>query len=231
VLSIGQEAGYLRDMLAIQKERCGADLALVRQGERELNAIRETLKRFEDLSTLAEAFGAGRREADAIRAESARVAQLEATADALGRARTQLLDLGRRAALLEGLPPPEQAAALGLHLARSAERERIGTALTDLSGRLRLARRRHEALTALPLGLPQVASTAAPDAAAKRLASLEAALAKARGRADLAQAGMAEVRAKIADLVEESGGLCPACGHAVDPADLLDDHAHVQVAA
>jgi hypothetical protein len=41
---------------------------------------------------------------------------------------------------------------------------------------------------------------------------------------------MDEVQGKIAALVEETGGLCPACGHAVEAADLLQGHAH-QVAA
>jgi hypothetical protein len=85
-------------------------------------------------------------------------------------------------------------------------------------------------LAALPAALPELASTAALDGAAERLARLGEDLARARGRADLAASAIVEVRAKLAALVRDSGGLCPACGHAVDPADLLG-HVHAQAAA
>jgi hypothetical protein len=229
VLSIGQEAGYLRDMLAIQKERCTADLALVRQGERELTAIRETLKGFADLEPFASDLIAACREADAIEAAGARVARLAAAAGALADAKARLAGVTQRAAVLADLPPPEEIGALGLHLARSAERERIGTAVADLVRRLTTAERKRAVLADLP-GAPALTPTTALEGTTSRLATLQAALAKARGRAELARAGMDDVQGKIAALVEETGGLCPACGHAVDAADLLQGHAH-QVAA
>jgi hypothetical protein len=43
VLSIGQEAAYLRDMLAIHRERCRRDADLARDGERELAGIADEL--------------------------------------------------------------------------------------------------------------------------------------------------------------------------------------------
>ncbi len=229
VLSIGQEAGYLRDMLAIQKERCTADLALVRQGERELTAIRETLKGFADLEPLAANLAAARREAEAIKDAEARVARLAGAAETLAKAKARLARVRERASALAELPPPEEIGALGLHLARSAERERIGTAVADLKRRLTIAERKRAVLADLP-PVPHLTPTIGQEGTASRLATLQAALVKARGRAELARAGMDEVQGKIAALVEETGGLCPACGHAVEAADLLQGHAH-QVAA
>lgn len=54
VLSIGQESGYMRDMLAIQKERNTRDNATVKDGERELGLIRSTLTGYESLAAIAE---------------------------------------------------------------------------------------------------------------------------------------------------------------------------------
>ncbi len=230
VLSIGQEAGYLRDMLAIHKERCTADLALVRQGERELAAITESLKRFEGLPALTEALSAARIEAQSRRSEAAQIARLDAIQVRLAEARARLDRLGARARALQSLPPPDHLAALSLDLARAAERERIGTAVGALAQASRGAERRRAVLAALPAAMPALAATAALENAAGRLSALQADLAKARGRAELASAATAEVQGSLAALVRETGGLCPACGHAVDPADLLG-HVHAQEAA
>ena len=54
VLSIGQEAGYIRDMLVIHRERCRRDNDLVRNGERELIALGETLDGLRELDRLKE---------------------------------------------------------------------------------------------------------------------------------------------------------------------------------
>jgi hypothetical protein len=78
--------------------------------------------------------------------------------------------------------------------------------------------------------MPALAATAALENAAGRLSALQADLAKARGRAELGSAATAEVQESLAALVRETGGLCPACGHAVDPSDLLG-HVHAQEAA
>jgi hypothetical protein len=231
VLSIGQEAGYIRDMLALHKERCTADLALVRQGERELAAIADALKRFESLPALAEQLAGAQAAAGALERASARIGALDAAHGRLVAAGAPLQRLGARARALQALPPPDRLAALSLDLAGAAERARIGTAVGTSSGALRRAERRRSVLAALPAALPELASTAALDGAAERLARLGEDLARARGRADLAASAIVEVRAKLAALVRDSGGLCPACGHAVDPADLLGGHIHAQAAA
>ncbi|HEX2555227.1 MAG TPA: AAA family ATPase [Microvirga sp.] len=231
VLSIGQEAGYIRDMLAIHKERCTADLALVRQGERELAGLAESLKRFDDLPALAERLAGARGEGKVLESEVEGLGALDAVQARLAAARTRLDRLGARARALQALPPPDRPAALSLDLAGAAERERIGAAVGILAGALRRARRRRAALAALPPALPALAATTDLEGAAERLQRLQADLARARGRAELAAAAMAEVQAKLAALVRDTGGLCPACGHAVDPADLLGPHSHAQVAA
>jgi hypothetical protein len=53
VLSIGQEAAYLRDMLAIHRERCRRDADLARDGERELAGIADELLASDDLPAIA----------------------------------------------------------------------------------------------------------------------------------------------------------------------------------
>jgi DNA repair exonuclease SbcCD ATPase subunit len=53
VLSIGQEAAYLRDMLAIHRERCRRDADLARVGERELSGIADELLASDDLPAIA----------------------------------------------------------------------------------------------------------------------------------------------------------------------------------
>ncbi len=182
------------------------------------------------MAPLTEGLAAAREDAQALANETARIEGLGAVQARLAAARTRLDRLGARSRILQALPPPDHLAGLRLDLAGAAERERIGAAVGDLSRALRIAERRRAALAALPAAMPALAGTATLERAGDRLRTLEADLAKARARAALASAAMAEVEGKLAALVRDTGGLCPACGHAVDPRDLLG-HVHAQEAA
>ena len=104
VLSIGQEAGYLRDMLAIHRERCARDMALVRTGERELIAIQDALAGFQSLPALADDVDAARAQAAALAAAAARLDALTRRAAAIGAARQNLAQARAKAGAFADLP-------------------------------------------------------------------------------------------------------------------------------
>ena len=226
VLSIGQEAGYIRDMLAIHRERCTRDNALVRNGERELAALQEELESLAALDSLKTTLADAQERAVAIGAAERRL-------DSLGRMHALLQDLARhltrarsRAQATAALPDPASVAALGLQLQRHGERQRIARTVLDAAERLRRGEARLSCLKALPSALPDLENPAPAQDILKHIADLARAGADARERLTRIDAEAEALRAEIAQLVEENGGLCPTCGAPVSAETLLDHQAH-----
>jgi hypothetical protein len=226
VLSIGQEAGYLRDMLAIHRERCARDMALVRTGERELIAIQDALAGFQSLPALADDVDAARAQAAALAAAAARLDALTRRAAAIGAARQNLAQARAKAGAFAGLPGPERVAEIAAAVERARERERIGERVLTTSKALAVARRRLVALADLPAAMPPLADTGEAERTRARLATLGAGIDGAERQLAAIDEGLAAVEAEIACIVAETGGCCPTCGGAVDnPLALLHDHA------
>ncbi|WP_245416134.1 AAA family ATPase [Microvirga sp. 17 mud 1-3] len=226
VLSIGQEAGYIRDMLAIHRERCTRDNALVRNGERELAALQEELESLTVLDGLKAALADAQKRAVAI-------GDAERRLDSLGRVHTLLQDLARnlsraraRTQATAALPDPASVAALGLQLQRHGERQRIARAVLETTERLRRAEARLSCLQALPGALPGLENPAPAQDILTHIADLARGGADARERLTRIDAEAEVLRAEMAQLVEESGGLCPTCGGPVSAETLLDHQAH-----
>lgn len=226
VLSIGQEAGYIRDMLVIHRERCARDNALVRNGERELIALREEVENFEVLGLLKSSLGLAQDRAVEISAAELR---LQAMQIALER----MQDLARKARLARAhaeataaLPTPESFAALGTDLQRVGERERIGRDVLDAAARLRRCEARLSCLHSLPAALPALESADAVQGVLTRLADVRRAAAGAQDRMMRIDAELEALRADMADLIEDNGGLCPTCGSPVSAETLLDHQTH-----
>ncbi|HEV2558619.1 MAG TPA: AAA family ATPase [Microvirga sp.] len=232
VLSIGQEAGYIRDMLAIHRERCRRDADLVKAGERELIEADASLRALEGLDALRAELGGARERAAALRDSTERLAALDAQGARLLRLREAL---GRAAARLDAsvaLPDPERVAALRSALDEARERERAGQRLAQSARALRLAQARSAVLAGCPQAAPVPETTAEAERALGRMTALGAAIEAAQARLAAAEAGLAVVRADMAGLVDATGGRCPTCGSSVDAETLLDHgHAASQAAA
>ncbi len=226
VLSIGQEASYIRDMQALHRERVLRDQALVRTGEQELTDIREALNAFEALPLVAAEIAKARGLAGRIEALSRGQAALARHTSRLAAAKAALQRGRGRAAALADVPAPERLADLSARLAREQERERLARRVLSLSEALAAARRRRVIVEDVPAGLPALSDSSGARAALDRIESLTTALASARQRARAANTGMEAVRAEIARIVEATGGLCPACGASVEAEALLEHHAH-----
>lgn len=225
VLSIGQEAGYIRDMLVIHRERCTRDNSFVRTGERELIALSETLEAFKELEALKQKLAAVRSQAEGIRVASAHLQRLQAQAAQLAHIRQKLTKAQARAEITATLPEPEQFAQLTRAVERSRERERIGRQVLQLRDTLTRGRARLSALQGMPGAVPVLESTSSAQNIFKRLGDLRSAAKIAEGRMAQIDEGLKSVQAEIARFVEETGGLCPTCGSPVKPENLLDHHA------
>ena len=225
VLSIGQEAGYLRDMLAIHRERCTRDMALVRTGERELIAIQDALTAYESLPALADEVDAAKSQADALATASARLGALTECAGALAAAERNLTRAQARADLFAGLPGPEHLAEISTQGERSRERARIGERVLSASRALAAVRRRRSALADLPERAPPLADTGALERVGARLAALGAGIDQAKQQLGAIDQGLACVEAEITRLMADTGGRCPTCGGSVEkPLSLLEGH-------
>ncbi|HZH52498.1 MAG TPA: AAA family ATPase [Microvirga sp.] len=229
VLSIGQEAGYIRDMLAIHRERCTRDNTLVRNGERELIGLTETLEALEELEPLKEKLSAVRAQAHGIKAAADRLRRMEECAAALAELRARLERAWARAQATADLPEPERLGRLASVIERSRERERIGRQVIHLSENLSKSRTRLAVLHALPDTVPVLENTSMAQDILARLTRFGSAAAIAQGRLAQIDAGLRAVQADMARLVEETGGLCPTCGSAVSAESLLDNHTHSPV--
>ncbi|MBM1174492.1 AAA family ATPase [Microvirga arabica] len=226
VLSIGQEAGYIRDMLVIHRERCRRDNDLVRNGERELIALSETLDGLTELELLKEKLIAVRRQAERLATEAARLERLQSHAAQLATTRNRLTTAEARARITEMLPPAERLADLTRAVERARERERIGRQVLQLGRDLKRSQSRLTALHGLPDAVPTLENTASAQNILKRMNDLLAASQIARSRMTQVDEGLTSLQAEMARLVEETGGLCPTCGSPVKPETLLDHHTH-----
>lgn len=226
VLSIGQEASYIRDMLVIHRERCARDNALVRNGERELVGLTETLAELEQLGAVKDDIAAARERALTIKGSVERLERLQGQAASLARLREALAKASSRAEITAALPEPEQFAKLASDVERSRERERLGRQVLQLTGALSRSRSRLDALRSLPAAVPALENPTAAQNILSRLADFRSAAAIAQGRLAQIHASLASVQADMARLVEETGGLCPTCGSPVSAESLLTHHAH-----
>ncbi len=226
VLSIGQEAGYIRDMLVIHRERCRRDNDLVRHGERELIGLSETLEGLQELEALKGKLSVVRLKAESITTEATRLEQLQSHTAQLADIRRRLTRAEARARITEKLPVAERLADLARAVERSRERERIGRQVLQLGRELARSQARLKALQGLPAASPALENTASAQNILKRMNDLRTASHIASGRMAQIDEGLKSLQAEMARLVEETGGLCPTCGSPVSPETLLDHHTH-----
>jgi hypothetical protein len=226
VLSIGQEAGYIRDMLVIHRERCRQDNDLVRSGERELIAIDETLEGLKEIDTLKSRLLDIRRQGEDLKDVSARLQRLQQRASQLADLRRYLEKAQARADITAKLPEAEQLTHLTRMVERSRERERLGERVIRLGQSLTRSKARLAALQSLPEALPILENTSSAQNILKRMNDLRSAALIAQSRVAQVDEGLKSVEADMAQLIEETGGLCPTCGSPVKPGSLLDHHAH-----
>ncbi|ACA20554.1 ATPase involved in DNA repair-like protein [Methylobacterium sp. 4-46] len=182
VLSLGREAGYIRAMQDLQRERVAEDQRAVREGERRLALLAELLAPLAGLEAAAASLAALREEAGRLAEGERRLAGIEAGLSALARLRAARDAASGRARALAALPGPEVPADLARGLAEARHREGVGERLLGLSRDLARARAQLAALAGLPAA-PVPRASAAAEAHAAALARLAADLARARARA------------------------------------------------
>jgi hypothetical protein len=226
VLSIGREAGYIRDMQAIQRERVAADLRAVREGEARVAALQDELAAFADLDDLAAEVEAARALAAAAAEAGARLDGIARRAEALSRAERARARARARAAAFADLPPPDELADLRAAGAEARTRARTGRRLLDLADALALARARTDALADLPGEVPMRLLDPRPSHLAGRLAALGRDLTEAGRRRDRALRDAEGLAAETEALLAATGGLCPACGAPAGADALLSGHRH-----
>lgn len=225
VLSIGQEASYIRDMLVIHRERCARDNALVRNGERELIAVADKVRSLEVIGDLRRALDEIREQANAVQASSARLRTLQKHASSLSSIRSSLAKARARVDAA-ALPSPDRLAKLGSILERSGERERVGRQVLRLAKALSRSRMRLAVLRSLPEAVPKPKSTASAQNFLTRMSDLRRAAVALQGRMIQINEDISSVQAEMASLVESIGGLCPTCGSPVNAENLLSHHSH-----
>jgi DNA repair exonuclease SbcCD ATPase subunit len=231
VLSIGQEAAYLREMSAIHRERCTRDQALVRNGERELAEARAALASLDDLPGIEAALQEEREALAAARARAERAAGLDRLRERLALAAARLARAQARGGALRDLPEAGELPALAARLTHARGRVALAERVAAAARRLRTARERAATLATLPDGTPPLRDATQAARGARRLADLRAGLAAAAARAAEAGRKAEAIRSEIEALVAAGGGLCPACGAPVEAGALLSDHAHPKEAA
>jgi hypothetical protein len=226
VLSIGQEASYIRDMVGLHKERCSRDIALVRTGERELIELTRDLEALKEIEPLKERLGAADAQANAIRVAADRLAALEDHARRLAAARTCSSAAAARLRVTAGLPDPAVLTRLHDQLERGRAHDELAEKLRRTTAALALARARDALLADLPDSVPVPESTTAAEETLGRLRSVGEQAAAMRHRLTGLDQRMNTVRADLARLMDETGGRCPTCGSPVDSDALLTGHAH-----
>jgi hypothetical protein len=185
VLSVGQEADYARMMIRVHKERCTADAAEVRDGERTIADMRRLAARLEGVPALAGSLEALVGELDALADEQVGLGADDAVLEALVRSGDALRKAHGRTFLLQDLPEPALYDALVGELRAGVDADGVADRLTRVLDDWHAADARARVLDALPESMPQVESTQALADAGNAVRVTRRALAKARARGDL----------------------------------------------
>ncbi|MHB1666166.1 AAA family ATPase [Thiomonas sp.] len=231
VLSVGQEAGHLPELMARYRKMVQDDQATVRSGELELDAVLNRLRRFQGLDQVADQLSGAENAASACEASDQRLQSLKGLGGQLIRATDQALGLERELSPLQDLPERpalHDVQALAQALALQARIEQISrmtvpAMVPDITLRpvaelawqerewCRLARLVQEPLPDLA-DLPQLRATAEILAigeqwvsAEREFAGLEAAMAASRS-------AEADARTELENYLHELGDACPLCG-------------------
>jgi hypothetical protein len=222
VLSIGQEAGYVRDMLVILRERAREDDAFVRTGERELALLAQALALFGQLAALRDGLIVARGQVAAAAQLAARLQRWEAQRTRLGHLASRVQSARDRARATACLPGPDRLAGIVERVRHAREQQRIGVRLVAARAASRAAAARRALLAALPGAMPELHGT--PDRLAKqsRLRQLRRARDAARRDVAQVQARLRATRLELNDLLENTGGLCPTCGAPATAAHILE---------
>lgn len=104
VLSVGRESGYARAMLAIHKERCTRDQAVVREGEKELGILIEQAKKLDQCQDIADKLLIARSTLSDLTQTGSALAGLQESVQTLGRVRNAAQHTASRERILVGLP-------------------------------------------------------------------------------------------------------------------------------
>ncbi|WP_046864301.1 AAA family ATPase [Microvirga massiliensis] len=226
VLSIGQEAAYIRDMLQIHRERCARDAALVRTGERELGEISEDLKPLEGLGDIAARLAEARELASDIRMEEISLQRLNIHVARLGKVASGLARIRDRRHALERLPPSDELDGIRSGAQRSQDLARIAERVCSVHRDAARLRARRAILAGLPASAPLLEDASSAARASSRLATLSSAVAGARQRVQNLRQEVQPSLAAIDAVITAQGGLCPTCGSHVTAADLVDSRGH-----
>lgn len=150
VLSVGQETSHLKEMIGIQRERTLRDQQTVRDGEREITALRQRLATLETADALAPQIEAAAASLEAVRACIERAAELEAGIQGIETAKTALQADRERLSVIATLPSDAERDRL-LEAARaSSECADALDNIETLDQELAAARRHLEALHDVP---------------------------------------------------------------------------------
>jgi len=180
VLSIGQESGHIRKMIALHKERCVKDAATVKEGEAEMSAILKRLESLERLDGAEARLTEAREIAAGVSVREAQVAALAETADRLAMAKGLASVSVATANAYSKLPGAE---ALRHTLQAAAEVRSAEEALARIEeahGTLSVSSLKKKALSSLPVAFPSLADSGRMLSAADTLALRSEELPKAR---------------------------------------------------
>lgn len=174
VLSVGQESGHIRKMIALHKERCLRDAATVKEGEAEMSALLRRMESLQRIGAAEERLGEARDLGDAIVRREADAGNLSAALERLADAAGRAAAASARAGAYGRLPEAGElrSAADGAKSVRDAASalETLETSRRDLSA----AKARKAALSGLPESVPQLLDCSAIEAAADTLSQRKA---------------------------------------------------------
>jgi hypothetical protein len=226
VLSIGQEAGYIRQMLTIHRERSLRDNALVRNGEGELIEIEAALSRLVGVDGLRGLLDEARALAVAVTAGGARLDDMVGHRERIGKVRSALAAAEARRNATADLPDPHRLPAIRDAADELRRREKALLELRRKAAALNAATGKLHVLKDMPVALPELESASPARTVLARLAALRGSRATAGALLDESIAGLSRLEAEMGELLDDIQGRCPTCGSQVDADSLFVRHLH-----
>ena len=177
VLSVGQEGGYLRSMIALQKEQSKTDGSTLKSGETELSRVLDSLSALEGLDGAVDEIAACETVLASIEADEAEIAGVALHMSRIETAREAASRAERVSDALAGLPEFPDVESTR---AKTVAVERSADAIALVGGKLAAARATATVLAALPEELPEPTRTDEVASLGRRIRDVGALLGEAR---------------------------------------------------
>lgn len=156
VLSVGQESGHIRSMIALHRERCARDATKVKDGEREMGVITSRLEALDRVEVVKSRLDEATNILDGIERRSEQTKHVEAAVLRIEEASARSATLQDRLAVLASLPDRTVIESISAQIDVTSRMSAIMETIQSATRSAENSRRLDQVLSGLPEEMPSI---------------------------------------------------------------------------